>query len=499
MEFIHIRSRCYPPYYTYNSESKTYIPLTEQHLIGAIPGFRDLNEAARKKALSRYLKSAGVVPCGRVPAKLPNCKPYLDEFGKECAPPEATLREGAHTLLSIGTLFQNPEASWDLVATLLGGAWCTALRTVEPDYHPVLSISSAASLIEDCLRAIVRAAVNRKKWRKKRARIHREAVLDFRTNSQALPHRIQDFTSLKLRVRQEGLKPLRLPYPYDNSVALMIGASSAQLRDSTPYLEHSGLILLNCGSCDLHSHRISPSALQACDSSILEALHSNRSAVAWALEGWAQLCKKSQARRIIQSAKASFGPVDSRYVSVVLDPKKLNRAIRYQLLLTFLDTLEEYDLLTNNEASCYRTAVKDVYDPDPVPELPVRHAEDPDVFLETMRRLSESVSIAALDEPYHKSDKHLGAWRKISGVLYWVILEEKWAAAYRKALRSISNVDTTFLDQKNWARDLQRILVDEGLIKEPSSGARYRFDLCGIGKRDSTYVIAIPASVLSSS
>lgn len=80
-----------------------------------------------------------------------------------------------------------------------------------------------------------------------------------------------------------------------------------------------------------------------------------------------------------------------------------------------------------------------------------------------------------------------------------MILEEKWAAAYRKALRSISNMDTTFLDQKNWARDLQRILVDEGLIKEPSSGARYRFDLCGIGKRDSTYVIAIPAAVLSSS
>lgn len=500
MELVHIRSRFYPPYHTYNPESKTYTPLTEQHLIGTIPGFRDLNEAARKKALSRYLKSAGVVSCGRVPEKLPNCKPYLDEFGSECSPPAAVFREGALTLLSVGSLFQNPEAGWDLVATLLGGTWCSALRAVEPDYHPVLSINSTAPLVEDCLRAIVRAAVNCKKWRhKRRAHIRRKAVLDFRTSSLAIPHRIQDFTSLKLRVRQEGLKPIRLPYPYTDSVALVIGASSAQLRDSTPYLEYSGLILLNCGSSDLHGHRISPSALQACDPSILEALRSHRDAVAWALEGWTQSCKKRRARKIIQAAKASFGPVDSRYISVVLDPKKLNRAIRYQMLLAFLDTLEECDLLTNDEAADYRKAVMDVYDPDPVPELPVRHAEDPAVFLETMRHLSKSTSITELDEPYRESDKHLGAWRKISGVLYWVIPEAKWATAYRKALRALPDVDTAFFAQKSWIRDLQRILVDEEFIKKPSSGARYRFDLYGTGKRDSTYVIAIPADVLRGS
>ena len=155
-----------------------------------------------------------------------------------------------------------------------------------------------------------------------------------------------------------------------------------------------------------------------------------------------------------------------------------------------------YYTVAGNTAYRY---IKNVYDPDPVPELPVRHAEDPAVFLETMRHLSKSTSITELDEPYRESDKHLGAWRKISGVLYWVIPEAKWAAAYRKAIRALPDVDTAFFAQKSWIRDLQRILVDEGSIKRPSSGARYRFDLYGTGKRDSTYVIAIPADVLSGS
>ena len=83
----------------------------------------------------------------------------------------------------------------------------------------------------------------------------------------------------------------------------------------------------------------------------------------------------------------SFGPPDGRYVSVTLDPRKLNRAIRYQLLLAFLTWTEDCDLLTAEEAATYRAAVKQVYDPVPVPETPVRHAEDPEVFLEAMKAL----------------------------------------------------------------------------------------------------------------
>ena len=141
--------------------------------------------------------------------------------------------------------------------------------------------------------------------------------------------------------------------------------------------------------------------------------------------------------------------------------------------------------------------VKSVYDPEPVEEKPPQYAEDPQVFLRVMRDLTASEKIAGLEEPFRKGDKLLGAWRTISEECFLVMPETRWKKAYSKAARAAKDVDTTFFQRDQWERELQKILAEAEAIKVPSAGYRYRYDLYGAGKRDSTYVVAVPAKLLT--
>lgn len=487
--------------FMWDSKLGSYATLDEAILAKNIPGFRSLNERARRKAARRFLDSIDVIDCGRIPDDLPNRRCPRDKMGRKVARLSAdACRAGVLDLLSIGRLFRAPESGFDLLADLLGGLWCRALREVESAYQPVAVIDSRAPEIEACLATLVRAVVLRHRWRRKRASIQRKAILDFRTDSLQPPPHVQDFTGLKLRVSGKGCKPLRMPYPYQDTAALVIGASSQQLQESAPYLREAAVFLLNCAGCgDLKGHRIPTSVLSSYDPTVLERLEEDRENTSMVLEAWRRLSHPRRAQMIIQAAKNSFGPPDGRYVSVTLDPRKLNRAIRYQLLLAFLTWAEDFELLTPEEMSVYRSAVKQVYDPVPVPETPVRHAEDPEVFLEVMKALVSESDIADMGAPFRNSDNRLGAWREISGILYLVMPEEVWAKAYRRKLSAEKFMDTSFFQKKDWPRELQRQLSKGGFIKQASSGYRYRYDLYGTAKRDSTYVVAIPASLLTTS
>ena len=487
-------------YFLLDKREKIYLPLNEATLRRQIPHFADLSERARSKAFQRFLKASDVIDCGRIPDDLPNRKRPRDRNGHKTNLPPAAYRAGVLDLLSMGQLFPSPNPGFDLLADLLGGLWCRALREVESAYQPVAVIDSRAPEIEACLTAMIRAVVLRHRWHRKRASIRRKAILDFRTDGLQLPPHIQDFTGLKLRVPGKGCKPLRMPYSYQDTAALVIGASSQQLQESAPYLREAAVFLLNCDGCgDLKGHRISTSLLDSYDPAILGRLEEGRENTSMVLEAWRRLSHPGLAKTIIQAAKNSFGPQDSRYVAVTLDPRKLNRAVRYQLLLAFLAWTEACELLTAEEVAAYRTAVKQVYDPEPIPETPVRHAEDPEVFLKIMKDLISESDIAGPEDAFRDADKRLGAWRKISGILYLVMPEEVWAKAYRRKLSAEKFMDTSFFQKKDWPRELQRQLSKGGFIKQASSGYRYRYDLYGTGKRDSTYVVAIPASLLTTS
>ena len=483
--------------FMWSPQAKTYIPLDEAVLARHIPHFRTLNERARRKAAEHFLDSIDVIDCGRIPDDLPNRKRPRDRNGHKTNLPPAAYRAGVLDLLSMGPLFPSPNPGFDLLADLLGGLWCRALREVESAYQPVAVIDSRAPEIEACLTAMIRAVVLRHRWHRKRASIRRKAILDFRTDGLQLPPHIQDFTGLKLRVPGKGCKPLRMPYSYQDTAALVIGASSQQLQESAPYLREAAVFLLNCDGCgDLKGHRISTSLLDSYDPAILGQLEKGRENTSVVLEAWRRMSHPRRAQMIIQAAKNSFGPPDSRYVSVTLDPRKLNRAIRYQLLLAFLTWTEDCDLLTAEEAGTYRAAIKQIYDPEPIPEMPVRHAEDPEVFRDVMKALVSESDVADTGEPFRNSDKRLGAWRKISGILYLVMPEDGWARAYSRRVRKDRGIDTSFFQRKDWEKQLQKILAEQGLIKSTAGAYRSRYDLYDRKQGKDTYVVIVPAALL---
>ena len=494
-EVVRIRHADGVEYWMY--EPKTgYIPLDEAYLARVSHGFRNLNERAREKARDAFLGKCTTIKKASVPRYLVNTRRSLPgKDGHRRAAAFEDFRAGALALLPVCELFSNAEAGCDLLATVLAGMRCESLREAEPVFRTVVEINSTALEIEKALTTVVKAAVTRKKWR--RGLIKRLKVLDYRTGPGSHPHHIQDFARVKVKVKKHPT--LRVPVPYIDTVALVMGADSAQLREAAPYLENAAVLLLNCGSNDWGGRRLRTSELAEYDPAVVKGLEEERYSVAALLCAWwaAEEDEVTWARQIVAEAKASFGKPDSRYVAVQFDPKLLNRAIRHRVLCSFLDWLEAEGLLAAEELERYRMIVKSVYDPEPVEEKPPQHAEDPQVFLGIMRNLAASEQIAGPDEPFRKGDKLLGAWRIISGERFLVMPEDGWKKAYSKATRADKNVDTTFFQRDQWERELQKILAEAEAIKAPSAGYRYRYDLYGTGKRDSTYVVAVPAKLLT--
>ena len=494
-EAVRIRHADGVEYWVY--ELKTgYVPLDEAYLARASPGFRNLNERAREKVRNEYLGKCTTIEKASVPRYLVNTRRSLPgKDGHRRAAAFEDFRAGALALLPVCELFSNAEAGCDLLAAVLAGMRCESLREAETGFRAVVEIRSTAPEIEETLTTLAGAAVTRKKW--KNGRIKRLAVLDWRTRPGGLPHRIQDFSRLKIKVKKHPT--LRIPVPYIDTVALVMGADSAQLREAAPYLENAAVLLLNCGSNDWGGRRLRTSELAEYDPAVVKGLEEERYSVAALLCAWwaAEEDEVTWARQIVAEAKASFGKPDSRYVAVQFDPKLLNMAIRHRVLCSFLDWLEAEGLLAGENLECYRAIIKGVYAPELVEEKPPQHAEDPQVFLGIMRNLAASEQIAGPDEHFRKGDKLLGAWRIISGERFLVMPEDRWKKAYSRAARAAKDVDTAFFQRDQWERELQKILAEAEAIKVPSAGYRYRYDLYGAGKRDSTYVVAVPAKLLT--
>ena len=192
------------------------------------------------------------------------------------------FRAGALALLPACELFSNAEAGCDLLATVLAGMHCEALRQAEPGFRAVVEISSTAPEIEEALTTLAEAVVTRRRW--KNGRIKRLAVLDYRTRPGGLPHHIQDFSRLKVGVKKHP--PLRIPVPYADTVAMVMGADSAQLREAAPYLKNAAVLLLSCGSNDWGGRRLRTSELAEYDPAVGKGLKEARYCVAALLRSW---------------------------------------------------------------------------------------------------------------------------------------------------------------------------------------------------------------------
>ena len=480
--------------YIHSDKDNRFVPLDEPYLTKQIPGYTKLNEKARQKEYNKFLKDAQIIQAVRLDDPLPNA-PYKPQMKKVS---QKKLREALIALLSVSDLFESHIAGHRLLSDLLCSGHCKALREAEPSFRPAISIKSMSPEIEKVLKSLVRAVVTKKRWHRKHAKLHRTAVLDYRVPSGGFPHHIQDFSQWKISVK--GYKALKVPAAYEDTVLLIVGATDAQMKEAAPYLENAAVILLNSSAGDLAPTGLPASSIASYDPEEVELLKAHRNEIASLLRAWWSLFNDEEAwaRQIVQEARASFGKPDDQYIRVELDPKKLRDAIRYRVLLSFFDELEACELMTAEELAPYRQVAKSVFDPAPPVPVISRKAEDPEVFLEIMRELTaqNASSIVAENARFVKSDKPFGAWRTISNEPYLVLLEDAWAKAYSKAAKAKNGVDCSFFQQDNWELELQKVLVEQKLIKASSSGHRYRYDLFGNGTRDKTYVVAIPTKYL---
>ena len=490
---IKLKRDTYDAYFIYSEKDKCFVPLDESRLSKEIPGYTSLNEQARKRKLDSFIKDSEVIRKFKCPSRLPNApqKPDFDRLSSE------ERAAAAKALLSIGTIFESPKSGYMLLADITCGLHCTSLCRVEPTFSPTIAVRSDSPEILLALKRLAKASVCISRWKGgKKVRIHRKAVLDYRIKPGEFPRHIQDFSQVTCSV--SGYKKLCFPMPYSDTVVLLIGADSSQVREAMPYINNAAVLLLNSGTGDLTPTKLSSADIAAYDPGIVSQLKDKRKYVAALLDWWWMPYEDEDAwaRWIVQEARASFGKPDSRYIRVELDPRKLRDAIRYRVLLSFLDELEAAQILTAEELEPYRTGAREVFDPAPKVDKPPRRAEDPEVFLEIMRELVQCASIVPEGERYVKSSKALGAWRTISNKSHLVMLEEVWAREYKKEAKKRKDMDVSCFQREHWERDMQKHLVKHEMIKPASSGYRYRYDLMEAGDRDTTYVVAIPTALL---
>lgn len=474
-----------------------YTRITERHYRKLIPGFDEMTAQAQERHIQKWLKSDVEIVCeAESSLQLPNTRKKLNGH----LPTLEDFRRGAAQFLKIADLFCAKEANYLLLSNILCGQRVTALRRAEPSFHAALSVNGTSQPLEDCLRALVACAVTRDRWNQSGCQVRRTAILDYTRVAQALNLHIIDHSRIK--VTGKGIHGAKIPFPYTDTVALVKGANSAQLREAAPYLENAAVIFLNCATVDFLPTRLPPSSVAAYDPEILTQIMQAQAYIAALLRFWWSSAENEDiwAREIVSQARLSFGKPDGRYIRCELDPKLLRNAIRYRVFLSFLDALESHEIMIPEDLDFCRQEARDVFDPAPAVKNVLPQADQPEVFLDLMRKIVSQHAASIVDEGSHfvKSQKHLAAWRMISKKRYLVFPEEQWARVYKKAARDVSSIDLSYFQRDGWERELQKTLCQHHLIKEPSSGYRSRYDLYENGTRDTTYVVAVPSEVLES-
>ncbi len=473
-------------------DEKRPVLVDERHLRREIPHYADLTLKGRRKAVDRYLTGFPVALRARIDETLSNVG--LRILGR--SPCRDDFRAGADAFLRLLDLFEDRETGAILAANLLCGFQMTTLQRLFPTFSPVIAIPEADETLEHVLRLIQETATPKHRWRGKYCRVRRAPVLDYRESGDGISHGFQDFS--RIRVTLSGRKSPAAPFPYTDTAALLIGASSGQIREAAPYLERCSVIALGCRlPKEFSARRLSHRQLGAYDPQIIEAWRAHGAEIALVLRLWQEY--ELPAATIKAQVSSRFLPPDARYISVTIHPDELRAAVYIAALIAFLRMLVGYGLLSTVETAAREEALTVLFfPPPPPPPAPKRQAEDPQVFLELLAEHIRQVpeDIAGPDEPYRKKDTRLGAWRTISGTQHLVMAEPVWKKWYQRQVRSRPDLDTACLSRDAWEKDMQKALADAGVIKAPSAGFRYRYDLYNDGSRDSTYVLAVPAHLL---
>lgn len=111
-----------------------YIPLDDRYFCKEIPLYHSFNEQARKRARKKYLKRVKIIKTIWISGYVPNIKKklYEEHFPKP------------KPFLQLSQLHEKRPPGYLLIANVLSSMHTEALRKIEPNFRPVLSISCDA-------------------------------------------------------------------------------------------------------------------------------------------------------------------------------------------------------------------------------------------------------------------------------------------------------------------------------------------------------------------
>lgn len=492
MEIIRVLTDSGQPIFL-TEEDGRYIPLPDDFWRRKIPNYRYFTENGRQKQQKKLLKTADVKTVCAEADQPPAWRKIHNDDGKH--PPTATdCRQGVEALMSLLDVFPTPEAGAMLLATLLMGLRAADLKQCEPSLRPCVAFRGPPQL-EPTMRRLFKHILPRKQWDDKRFSIRRERVVDLNE-----PLSLVDIS--RARVRIAKLKSTWLPLPPENTVLLVLHGRDTTWGKFGDDLSQTGIVFVNSGlsANGWGAASVPTYTVSAWDDDLLEKIIAKAPQAAGLLGWWWGTSGNDWAQDVVRRAHDQLGQPGGRFRTFSYEPKALCRAVAYHALLDFVALVSDCQWLPPDVADGYRQRLRDIFDPVslPPPTAP-RRAEDADVFLEKLKLLIDHPDqIVPLGKPYARPQrgKVAAAWRQIGGEEYLVMEESVWAAWYAKAVKADNTIDAAFLQKARWELELQKVLGTAGVIKVPTAGYRYRYDLLANGTRDTTYVVATPARLM---
>ena len=475
-------------------EDGRYVPLPENFWAGRIHNFRYLTIEGREKRRRKLLQEMDIKTVRVRTDQPPAWWKIHDDDGKH-PPSVAECRQGAESLLSLLDVFPSTEAGAMLLATVLLGLRAADLKQYEPSLRPCVAFRGPPQL-ERVMKCLFKSILPRKRWKGKNFSIWRKRVVDLNE-----PLSLVDISRAKVRIAK--LKSTWLSLPPENAVLLVLHGRDTTWGKFSDDLSQTGIVFVNStlsangwGAASVPTYTVS-----AWDDDLLEKIVAKAPQAAWLLGWWWGTSSDDWAQDVVRRAHDQLGRPIGRFRTFSYEPKALFKAVAYQVLLDFVALVSDRQWLPSDKADACRQRLRDIFDPAPLPPPTApRRAEDADVYLEKLSGLvaNHPDLIVSPEQPYVRPQrgKVAAAWRQIGGEEYLVMEESVWAVWYAKAVKADHTIGATLLQKPRWELELQKTLGKAGVIKLPTSGYRYRYDLLANGTRDVTYVVATPARLL---
>ena len=480
-----------------HKKGNQYVEVTDTDWQRKIHNYHLLSESGRCDKINACLRKKGAHFID-VPDLLP-CYKFGDDVSN-CS--------GATSILKATHLWENLETGYSVIGNCLCGLHASALHEAEPSLVTVLSVNCAGNLaIREPLEATICTFANKTKITKKSFRVNRSPVLRFEDEAQC----IRDFATLKFKckwVKKETGLHFRLPeipFPYDDTVAIIENASSGQLKKALPYLHNAGIVLLDCHKLDAWgAQTMKTVCFERYDPDILEMLRNPNNGIAGLMRCWwsnwgDHVDELNWACDIVAKARASFTPPGDHYINACIKPDLLSTRVRYFVWLDFLGFLVEEHLATEEMVSPAREDLDRLFGPHSAKKNVVTGSlSDVKVMIEVTRAIvRENESKVRSESEKFQRGKDLAAWRMIGGQKYLIFLESDWIKALRTYVKTHPEIDASILNTADSVENtLGKIRKDNAVGHKPKSGNRDRYDLLRNGTGDSTYVATFRADII---